>query len=145
MFAGMALVVLYAGIVGAASRSLDHLADQMRTDWYFILPLVIGFGIQIGLMTELRRRHRLHGAAAAGVAGAGASTAGMVACCAHHITELAPFLGASAAATFLTANKGWLVGVGLGINAVGIALALRRLRAFPAPVASPEIEVCKAA
>lgn len=133
----LALGLAYAAIVGGASRSIDHLGDQVRADWYFLAPLMAGFGVQVGLMSELRHRHRLMLAAGAtGVAGAGASTMGMIACCAHHIADLAPLAGASAAATFLTAYKVPFVLVGLAGNAVGIALTARRLRRTPRAIAA---------
>jgi hypothetical protein len=129
---GLMLFGLYAGIVAGASRSVGHLVDQMRADWYFIVPLMAGFGTQVALLFELRRRRRLHAlAAGVGVGGAGASTTGMVACCAHHLVDLTPFLGASAAATFLSTWKVPLIIVGLVINAGGIAVGMRNLRALP--------------
>jgi hypothetical protein len=131
---GFMLFAVYMAIVAGASGSFGHFLDQARTDWYFIAPLMAGFGIQVGLLAELRRRKKLQAlAAGVGVGGAGASTVGMIACCAHHIADLAPFLGASAAATFLTAWKVPLIVVGLGINAAGIALGLRNLRRIPSP------------
>jgi hypothetical protein len=129
----LALGLGYAAIVAGASQSIGHLGDQVRADWYFLVPLMGGFGVQVGLLSELRRRHRLMRAAgAAGVAGAGASTAGMIACCAHHIADLAPLAGASAAATFLSAYKVPFILVGLAGNALGIVLTSRRLRRTPA-------------
>ena len=62
----------------------------------------------------------------------GASTAGMIACCAHHLADLAPILGLAGAATFLYDYRLMFVGVGLAINAVGITLAVLRLRGMPA-------------
>jgi hypothetical protein len=96
--------------------------------------IVGGFGIQIGLFVELRRRKRLHAdvrAAAGG--GAGASAAGMVACCAHHIADLAPVIGASGAAVFLTEYRTPIMAAGIAINALGIFLAARRLRHISVP------------
>jgi hypothetical protein len=55
----------------------------------------------------------------------------MVACCAHHLVDLTPFLGASAGATFLSTWKVPLIIVGLVINAGGIAVGMRNLRALP--------------
>ncbi|GBC87734.1 hypothetical protein HRbin12_01751 [bacterium HR12] len=139
--AGLAL--LYAAVVGIASGSIDHLVDQVRTDWYLLLPIAVGFGVQVGLLSELRRRRRMHGlAAGAGAAGARTSTVGMVACCAHHIADLAPFVGATAAATFLYEQRVAFMVVGLGINAVAITVAARRLRRSPAPSVHGEEEVC---
>ncbi len=139
--AGMA--VSYAIVVGGLSGSAAHLADQVAADWYLLVPIVVGFGVQVGLVSELRRRHRLHrAAAAAGVAGAGASTVGMVACCAHHVADLAPFLGATAAATFLADYRlPFMVG-GLLVNGIGIAVVARRLRRVGAGVRDKSEEIC---
>ena len=122
------LALFYIGVVWAASGSFQHVVDQAGLDWYYLALILGGFGVQVALVSELRRRHRLrHSAALAGGAGVGSSTAGMVACCAHHIAELAPFIGATGAATFLIEYRILFMIVGIGINAIGIAVAARRL------------------
>lgn len=129
------LAAFYVAVVWGASRSADHLMDQIATDWYFLAPIMAGFGIQVGLVSELRLRHQMRGAAAvAGAAGAGSSTVGMIACCAHHIADLAPFIGATGAAAFLTDYRIVFMGVGLGVNALGVTIAWRRLRQLPGHV-----------
>ena len=142
------LAVFYVAVVAGASGSWEHLVDQARQDWYYLVPIVAGFGIQVAIMFELRHRHRLHhGAAAAGGAGAGASTVGMVACCAHHIADLAPFIGATGAAAFLTDYRVPFMVAGIGVNAAGVLIAGRRLAhtpAFPAHDAE-EVGTCVAA
>lgn len=143
LLAAAGMAVSYAAVVGGFSKSAAHLADQVAADWYLLVPIVAGFGVQVGLMSELRLRHRLHrGAAAAGVAGAGASTVGMVACCAHHIADLAPFLGATAAATFLTDYRLPFMAFGLLINLIGIAIVARRLRRVGVGVRDGSEETC---
>ena len=132
--ASAALTAFYVAVVWGASGSFAHLVDQARADWYFLALIVGGFGIQVVLVSELRLRHRLqHAAAVAGGAGVGASTFGMVACCAHHIADLAPFIGATGAATFLTDYRIPFMVVGIGVNTVGIAIAARHLRHTPVP------------
>jgi hypothetical protein len=135
--AGMA--AFYVGVVWFASGSSRHLGDQVRGDWYLLVLVIAGFALQVALLTELHHRHRLHGGAvAAGGAGAGASGVGMVACCAHHLADLLPFVGAAGAATFLSDYRLAFVAVGVGVNAVGITIAARRLRALPAVAAAVE-------
>ena len=132
--AALALASFYVVVVAGASGSWKHLTDQAAADWYYLLPVVVGFGLQVGLVAELRRRHRLHRTeAAAGGTGAGASTVGMVACCAHHVADLAPFVGATAAAAFLTDYRVPFMVIGISVNAVGVAVAARRLRHAPRP------------
>ncbi len=128
VLASFGMALFYAGVVGGVSGSLDHLRQQIGKDWYLLVPIIGGFGVQVGLMAELRRRRRLGKAqAAAGAAGVGASAFGMVACCAHHVADLAPFVGATAAATFLYDRRLPFMLTGLGMNAVGIAIMLRWL------------------
>jgi len=132
--AATGLALFYVVVVWTASGSFGHLVDQASRDWYFLVLIVAGFGVQVALVSELRRRHRLQQTAAvAGGAGMGASTAGMIACCAHHIADLAPFIGASGAATFLTDYRIPFIVVGIGVNAIGVAIAARRLHSTPDP------------
>lgn len=127
--ASLGLVAFYALVVAGASGSVGHLVDQAAADWFLLVPIVAGFGVQVALLAELRHRHRLHAeAVAAGGVGAGASTAGMVACCAHHLADLLPFAGATGAAAFLTDRRTTFMVVGVAVNAVAIAIATRRLR-----------------
>jgi hypothetical protein len=70
----------------------------------------------------------LHAGMVAGEVGlaasTGTSTAAMLACCAHHVSDVLPFLGVSGAAVFLGANKTPLLWVGLAMNLAGIAYLL---------------------
>ena len=128
------LALFYIGVVWAASGSFNHLVEQAGRDWFYLAMIMGGFAVQVALVSELRRRHRLqHTAALAGGAGMGASTAGMVACCAHHIAELAPFIGATGAATFLIEYRIPFMIVSIGINIIGVAFAAHRLRQTTLP------------
>ena len=52
------------------------------------------------------------------------SVTAMVACCLHHVTDVLPVLGLSAAATFLTRYQRPFMLVGLGTNILGILVML---------------------
>jgi hypothetical protein len=136
--AATGLALFYAGVVGAAG-GVDHLLQQTSVDAPWLAAILIGFGTQVALLTELRRRHRLSpasGAAAGG--GATASAVGMAACCAHHIVDLVPVIGLSGAAVFLTAYRTPIMVLGIAINVVGVTVAAHRLRRYPAaPQPSP--------
>jgi hypothetical protein len=129
-----ALALFYALVVGIAG-GLDHLGQQTIEDWPWLVLIIGGFGTQIGLFAELRRRKRLHtDVRAAAGGGAGASAVGMVACCAHHIADLAPIIGASGAAVFLTEYRTPIMATGVVINALGVFLAARKLRRTSVPI-----------
>jgi hypothetical protein len=48
----------------------------------------------------------------------------MVACCAHHVADVLPILGLTAAATFLAQYRTAFMLVGLGTTLVGIGVML---------------------
>ena len=131
------LALFYVTVLVLASGSA-HLVEQARTDWYWLVVLIGGFGVQVALLVELRRRRRAHhGATAAAGTGAAMSATGMVACCAHHLADLLPLLGATGAATLLLDYRVPVMLVGVAATAAGIVIAGRRLRQLPATSASP--------
>ena len=122
------LLGLYLGIVSLA-QGIEHALQQLATDALFVGFISVGFGTQLALFAELRVLDRQHRAAAAvTVAGTGTSAAAMLACCAHHLVELLPLVGLSAAAVFLNAYKTPLLFVGIGMNIIGIVIIARQLQ-----------------
>lgn len=123
------LTAVYLGIVSLA-ESPQHALELFWEDRLFVVPILIGFGVQTGLFAHLKLA-TAGGAAAGGAttaAGGGMSTAAMVACCAHHVADVLPILGLSAAAAFLAEWKIPFLVVGLLTNLAGIAIMLRALR-----------------
>ena len=122
------LLGLYLGIISLA-QGVEHAFAQLGADAAFVGLIAAGFGTQIALFAELRTVDRHHRAAAAvTAAGTGTSTAAMLACCAHHLVDLLPLVGLSAAAVFLNAYKTPLFLVGIGMNGIGIAVIARQLQ-----------------
>ena len=123
-----ALLGLYLGIISLA-QGVEHAFSQLAADAAFVGLIAAGFGTQIALFTELRTVDHHHRAAAAvTAAGTGTSTAAMLACCAHHLVDLLPLVGLSAAAVFLNAYKTPLFLVGIGMNIIGIVVIARQLK-----------------
>ena len=121
-----ALTGFYIAVL-AASGGWVHLVDQTRADWWLLGPIIVAFGTQVALSVELRHRHHAEHLGATTGAGTGASAVGMVACCAHHLVELAPLLGAAGIAGFLFDWRIPLMAAGLAINLVAVTFAARRL------------------
>lgn len=126
LLAGAAITAFYAAVL-ALSADWSHLRDQARQDWWLLVPIVVGFGTQVALTVELRRRHRAGHLGATTGAGSTASAVGMVACCAHHLADLVPVLGATGLAAFLFDWRVPVMLAGIGVNAVAIVVAARRL------------------
>jgi copper chaperone CopZ len=95
---------------------------QFLSQW--IVPLTIGFGIQVGMFSYMRRfahlakSGKLSGAPI--VASAGISTGSMIVCCLHHVVDVLPFLGISAVAIFASQFQSFLLAVGIVSNLIGI-------------------------
>jgi hypothetical protein len=122
------LLGVYLGIISLA-QGVEHAVAQLATDALFVGLIAAGFGTQIALFVELRAVDRRHRAAAAvTAAGTGTSAAAMLACCAHHLVDLLPLVGLSAAAVFLNAYKTPLFLVGIGMNVIGIVVIARQLQ-----------------
>jgi hypothetical protein len=122
-----ALLGVYLGIISLA-QGVEHAFAQLATDAIFVGLIAAGFGTQVALFVELRTLDRRHRASAAvTAAGTGTSAAAMLACCAHHLVEVLPIVGLSAAAVFLNAYKTPLFLVGIGMNGVGIVVIARQL------------------
>lgn len=127
LVAAAALLASYLVSISLA-QGLEHAVEQFLADAAFVLPISAGFGTQVALFLELRAVDRRHRAAAAvTAAGTGTGGAAMLACCAHHLVELLPLLGLSAAAAFLTAYKTPLFLVAIGMNLIGIVIMGRQL------------------
>lgn len=130
LVAAALLLGVYLGIISLA-QGVDHAFEQLAADAMFVGLIVAGFGTQVALFVELRavdRRHRAAAATAATAAGTGTSAAAMLACCAHHLADLLPLVGLSAAAVFLNAYKTPLFLVGITMNVVAIVVIARQLQ-----------------
>src|SRR3990172_3409564 len=91
------LTILYLGIVSLA-ESTTHALELFWEDRLIVIPIILGFGVQVGLYTILKKQLFVPmtstgpSTALTGVSGA-TSTVAMVACCAHHVADVLPLLG----------------------------------------------------
>lgn len=119
---------IYFGLLTWA-QGWDSAFSLFRSNRWYIVPIWISFGIQAALYAILRFRlfvpttSTSHTGALMGTSG-GTSVTAMVACCLHHVTDVLPVLGVSAAATFLTRYQRPFMLIGLAMNIVGILVML---------------------
>lgn len=126
---GSALIAgFYIGLL-TWLQGWEYASAQFVRDRLYVVPIILGFGIQAALYSILRFRLFIpvasghHAGSMVGASG-GTSAAAMVACCLHHVTDVLPVLGLSAAATFLTRYQRPFMLVGLAMNLAGIAIML---------------------
>src|SRR4030067_999402 len=118
----------YIGILTWA-QGWDYASSQFVRDRWYVVPIIIGCGVQAALYTVLRFRLFIP-ITSTGPAGSmmgasgGTSATAMVACCIHHVTDVLPILGLSAAASFLTRYQRPFMLVGLAMNLIGVVIML---------------------
>jgi hypothetical protein len=126
LLAALGLLAFYLGTITLA-QGWDHAVEQLGIDRLFVGAIMAGFGTQVGLYTYLRDMH-LHAASGGVAASTGTSTVAMLACCAHHLTDVFAVLGLSGAAIFLNVYKTPLLWLGIVMNLLGIAYLLWKIR-----------------
>lgn len=125
-----ALLGIYFVILAAVS-GWEFTVSQFLDFWYFIVSLAAGFGVQIGLFTYLRNAVRGMGMSGKVVAVSGTtSTAAMISCCAHYLTNILPVVGAAGAIALVAQYQIELFWFGLASNLAGIVYMANRVAKF---------------
>ena len=102
---------------------------QFISFWYYIVPLALGFGIQVGLFTYLRQvvKQGMGTGKVLAVSGT-TSTAAMISCCAHYLVNIAPLIATAGVITFISQYQVQFFWVGLAFNIGGIAYIANKIR-----------------
>src|SRR3989344_4990818 len=105
--------------------------SQFADFWYFIISLVVGFGIQIALYQYIKSLvHSGQGMGkVVGVSGT-TSTAAMISCCTHYLVNLVPILGITGFATFVSQYQIKIFWIGLAFNIFGIVFISNKIIKF---------------
>ena len=125
-FAAAMLLLFYFGLLSIIN-SYTHALDELARIWYWILLLVLGFGVQVGLFAYARlhiRRIRASGVVASG----SVSGVSMAACCAHHLSEVLPLIGLTAVAGVLVQYQTYFIVFGILSNIAGIVMMIWMIR-----------------
>lgn len=130
IFASAILLAVYFGTLSFVS-GWRFAQGQFATYWYFIVSLVVGFGIQVTLYQYIKGLvHSGQGMGkVVGVSGT-TSTAAMISCCAHYLVNLVPILGVTGLATFVTQYQTKLFWAGIFFNIAGIGYMVNRIVKF---------------
>jgi len=128
VLAAAGLAVVYVGVL-ALANSIEHALFEFQQLWYWMAPLVLGFAVQVGLFAYARTATLGEGTVhARGVtASGGASTLSMVACCAHHLTDVLPLIGLAGVAMVLAQYQSIFLLLGVLSNIVGLTDVLSLL------------------
>jgi len=115
--AGVGLLVFYLSII-SIFQGIDFAFVNLRSLWYLIFPLTIGFGTQMGLYASISHTARLTGAVVSSGAVSGGS---MIACCSHFLLNIIPLAGAGSLAIFVMKYQPAFLSAGILSNFIGIS------------------------
>jgi hypothetical protein len=104
-------------------NSWEHAVQQFTDWWPWVSVQTLGFGIQVGIFMHIREISNAGnwiGPSSSLAVGGGMSAGSMVACCLHHITDILPIVGFSAATLFLTQYQSVFMSLGILSNIVGL-------------------------
>ncbi|MDP3954954.1 MAG: hypothetical protein Q8Q15_01145 [bacterium] len=127
--AGAGLIGVYLLVMIWGTGSTGEALDQLLRLKYWVSALVLGFSLQVGLYSYLRqcaKSLKLEGGVAA--TSATTSTVAMIACCAHHLTDLLPIFGLTVLATVLSRYQEWFLSLGILSNLFGILYMSYQIR-----------------
>ncbi len=119
------LLGIYFGIVTIIS-GWKFTLQQFDQYWYFVVSLALGFGIQIGLYTYLKRLQRASRGVVA-VSGT-TTTVAMLSCCSHYVANLIPILGIAGALTIIGQYQIEFFWFGIIANLLGIIYMLGKIK-----------------
>ena len=123
-FAG--LLLLFFGILSIAN-SPAHAWAQFTEGWYWIFALTTGFGTQVGLYVWMQNQFLLASSIAGKEIAASGTVSGgsMVACCAHHVSDVLPLIGLGGAAILLNQYQSVFIVIGIFSSLLGIIFMLQ--------------------
>ena len=126
------LLTVFFSVVSLIS-GWNFAQNQFSEFWFYILPLALGFGAQVGLYAYLKMSIKNHCPTGTGkaVAVSGTSTTlAMISCCAHYLANIIPILGISGALTVIPEYQEELFLVGLAFNVFGLIYISRQIIKF---------------
>ena len=126
ILAALILLVLYILILSFVS-GWSFALIQFKTYWYFILGLVAGFGIQVGLYTYLKEKISASGGAGVIAVSGTTSAVAMVSCCSHYLVNILPILGVTGLVTLMSQYQIQIFWVGILANLFGISYIGRKV------------------
>ncbi|PIO07345.1 hypothetical protein COU59_03395 [Candidatus Pacearchaeota archaeon CG10_big_fil_rev_8_21_14_0_10_34_12] len=118
--AGIALFAFYMSVI-SIFQGFQFAILNFKNVWFFILPLVFGFGTQIGLYTSIKHTAEMTGTVALS---GGLSGGSMIACCSHFLLNIIPVIGFSGLALFLMKYQTMFFAIGIVANVFGVTYML---------------------
>jgi hypothetical protein len=127
--AAIALALLY-GVTLSLLNGVAYAWENFSALWYWMVPLLVGFALQVGLFGYSRTLARagVSPHATGVMASGGTSAVSMVACCAHHLADGLPLVGLAGVTLFLSSYQSLFLLGGVLSNGVGTLFLLGEMQ-----------------
>ncbi len=119
--AGIAIAFYLVQVIGMRSWTTPF--NFMTDKWYFVIPLVTGFGVQAGLFRAIRDKAKKGSPAL--IASGGVSTTSMSACCMLNLVPIIPVLGVTGIAAFFSEYQSHVFLASILFMVIGVIYMLR--------------------
>mgnify|MGYP001580648488 CR=1 FL=1 len=125
--AGTLTLLIFYFVVVSLISGVEFSLNQFFANRYWILALAFGFGVQVGLFSYIKARHRAMMSKKMVVVSGAASGTAMVACCAHYLANVVPLISATGLVTLVSQYQGEFFAIGLAFNLLGIGYLVYKL------------------
>lgn len=125
----MAALLIFYFVVLTLVSGWDFALVQFFKNWYWIIGLSFGFGVQIAIFTYLKAlKSQLSGK----IVAASGTTSGiaMISCCSHYLVNILPIIGISGLVAIIGQYQTELFLLGLISNLAGIGYLTKKLIKF---------------
>ncbi len=128
VLASLLLTLVYFVLVGYVESS-SHAVERFLSTSYLMLPLITGFGVQVGLYSYSQQYSYKAFQGGTGVTACGGLSLGsMISCCLHHLTDIAAVFAITTIGSVLVTFQPLFITIGLLSNVVGILTILRMIQ-----------------
>lgn len=124
LIGGVSLILFYFLLMSVSSGDWRATISQFKELWYWMILLAGGFAVQIGLFAHLKMKS----SKAVVVTSTGTSAASIIACCAHHLSDVLAITGLSGAAVLISSYQTQLIILGILMNIFGIIYMLKQIK-----------------
>ena len=124
ILSGLGILLFYITIL-TIFQSYGFALYEFKRLWFWLVPLAIGFGTQIGLYFSIKHDAAMKAGVTASVTVSGGS---MIVCCSHYLLSALPIIGISALTIFLMEYQKAFFLIGILSNITGILLMLNHKR-----------------
>src|SRR3989344_7487090 len=116
ILSGLGILLFFLAIL-TTFKGYGIAVYEFKRLWYWLVPLAIGFGTQIGLYLSIKHDAVINSGVKASSTLSGGS---MLVCCSHYLLSIIPIIGVTALTEFLMSYQKAFFSIGIVSSIAGI-------------------------